>query len=169
LDLFFECQGGLGLLLDLIIEKEFVLLVSRELVGELGDVVVEPLGFVVGETEVCWEERDGGREGGMGEVVSPELVLEMRDGVVEPVGFVVGETEVCWEGRDGGREGGMGEGDLIVEEEFVLFVSPELVMELGDVVVGPVGFVVGETEICVCGGGRQRGRGGGVRGGFRMS
>ena len=101
-------------MLDLIIEKEFVLLVSRELVGELGDVVVEPLGFVVGETEVCWEERDGGREGGMGEVVSPELVLEMRDGVVEPVGFVVGETEVCWEGRDGGREGGMGEGDLIV-------------------------------------------------------
>jgi len=68
LDLFFECQGGLGLLLDLIVEEEFILLVSRELVGELGDVILEPVGFVVGETEICVcgeGGSKGGREGGV--------------------------------------------------------------------------------------------------------
>jgi hypothetical protein len=34
---------------------------------------------------------------------------------------------------------------LIVEEEFVLLVSPELVLELGDSVVQPVDFLKGET------------------------
>ena len=50
LDLFFEGEGGLGLLLHLIVEEELVLLVSPELVLELGDGVVEPVGFLVGET-----------------------------------------------------------------------------------------------------------------------
>ena len=56
-------------MLDLIIEKEFVLLVSRELVGELGDVILEPVGFVVGETEICvcgGGDSEGGEEGSEG-------------------------------------------------------------------------------------------------------
>ena len=93
---------------DLIVEEKFVLLVSPELVLELGDGVVEPV--VLGGGDVGLLGREGGREGRRGEeefvlLVSSELLVEPGDVVVEPVGFLVGVTEVCWGGREGGREG----------------------------------------------------------------
>jgi len=47
----------------LIVEEELVLLVTPDLVLELGDGVVKPVDFLKGKTQICRREREGGREG----------------------------------------------------------------------------------------------------------